>query len=142
MTDPMLPVGRKMRRTTDGHEAVIEGAGVDWAAARMAKGGIATLAEGRRSRYYDVWAVEWVPVTEPGTWDVYSHEGEALVFPTGHYTAEAPVYVDASLLPDPSIVDDLAHCICRVIEMWETEPFLRALADTHRVAQTEREAQS
>ena len=153
--EPMLPVGQQMRRTSaDGYEAEaeVEASGPDWAIIRTVAAVQANTATLRlRPPATDSGAIRdengyhWVPVTEPATWDVTrrpASSGEVCLTPTGHPHRWPAVLISADDLPDPSVVDDLAHCICRVIEMWETEPFLRALADTHRVAQTEREAQS
>ena len=152
MTDPMLPVGQKMRRTSaDGYEAEaeVEASGPDWAIIRTVAAVQANTATLRlRPPATDSGAIRdengyhWVPVTEPATWDVTrrpASSGEVCLTPTGHPHRWPAVLISADDLPDHIDADDLAHIIGYVLENWMPDVGGSPLAAVHRAAQTERE---
>ena len=141
MTDPMLPVGQKMRRTSDGYETAVEASGEDWAIVRSRKG-IAIHIWEAGARYAGGRNDLWVPVGEPATWDVRGPHGAETVIkvvPTGAPDRDYALNVYPEYLPDPSIADDLAHYIADTIQEWDFDHSYRHAAADHRAAQTERE---
>lgn len=137
--EPMLPVGQKMRRISDGQVAEVLASGEDWAIIRPGRWPKA-LRPGVDQFVVEMASPErrWLPVVGPATWDVWRDGHGIYIVPE----SQGPwaVQIDSDYLPDHIDADDLAHRIADILEMWDEDHVL--FAAEHREAQTAREATS